>query len=287
MSFTSTIGDLVRRRYSCRAYRPEPIAADLQAAFGDFLATDPVGPFGTRGRFELVAASEGDRAALKGLGTYGFIKDAPGFIVGAVEAGPRALEDYGFLLERAILRATDLDLGTCWLGGTFTRSRFARKISLARGELMPAVAAIGHPADGNREEDGVRRRAGSDHRLAPEALFFEGTFGTPLRDGGAYAAALEAVRWAPSASNRQPWRIVRTETGWHFFLERTRGYGKGSLVYTLMRLADLQRVDIGIAMCHFELKARENGLDGSWVVSAPSVAADGREYTATWRPARH
>ena len=29
--------------------------------------------------------------------------------------------------------------------------------------------------------------------------------------------------------------------------------------------ADLQRVDIGVAMCHFELTAREQGLAGEWV----------------------
>ena len=34
-------------------------------------------------------------------------------------------------------------------------------------------------------------------------------------------------------------------------------------------MADLQRVDMGIAMCHFELAARERGLAGRWVVEQP------------------
>ena len=59
----------------------------------------------------------------------------------------------------------------------------------------------------------------------------------------------------------------------------------------MLRLADLQRVDLGIALCHFELVARELGLAGEWVFDGPaaSVGADapqGVEYTATWQAAR-
>jgi nitroreductase len=287
MDFSSPVPELVRRRYSCRTYQPRPIAADLQKTFLDFLASNHVGPLGTRGRFELKAATGDDRAALKGLGTYGFIKDAPGFIVGAVETGSKALEDFGYLLERAILRATDLGLDSCWLGGTFSKSRFAKSIVLTPDELLPAVASVGYGVDGSRDKDRVRRSAGSNFRLPAESLFFEGGFDKPISKAvaGPLADVLEAVRWAPSASNKQPWRLVRTDAGWHFYLERTKGYGKGSLVFRMMRLPDLQRTDIGIAMCHFELVARELGIAGSWVVDEPSVASGEREYTATWRPA--
>jgi nitroreductase len=287
--FTSSIAELVRQRRSCRRYRDEPIAEDARRALEAFLASNLAGPLGGRARFALISASAEDRAALKGLGTYGFIHGAAGFIVGAVERASKDLEDYGYLLERAILLATDLGLGTCWLGGTFSKSGFARKIGLAVGELMPAVAAVGYAAGGSFSKDRIRRMAGSNFRRPPEELFFDGAFGKPVSpaEAGAYAVALELVRWAPSASNRQPWRVVRTPTGWHFFLERTKGYGKGSLIFTVLRLADLQRVDMGIAMCHFELAAREAGMVGAWVVEDPGITApeSGVEYTATWRPA--
>ena len=52
----------------------------------------------------------------------------------------------------------------------------------------------------------------------------------------------------------------------------------------MLRIADLQRVDMGIAMCHFELVARERGLAGSWVVRDPGIPLPGKdtEYTVTW-----
>jgi hypothetical protein len=74
---------------------------------------------------------------------------------------------------------------------------------------------------------------------------------------------------------------------WHFYMVRSKGYGKGSALFTVLRIADLQRVDLGIAMCHFELVARESGLGGSWVAADPGLALPGPgiEYTATWREA--
>ena len=93
---------------------------------------------------------------------------------------------------------------------------------------------------------------------------------------------------APSASNKQPWRIVRRGADWHFYLQRTKGYGKGSALFAVLRLADLQRVDLGIALCHFELAARELGLVGEWVLDEPDVGALDRsvQYTGTWRATR-
>jgi hypothetical protein len=47
---------------------------------------------------------------------------------------------------------------------------------------------------------------------------------------------------------------------------------------------DLQRVDMGIAMCHFELTAKELGIVGKWKISDPgsiSVPQD-TEYVVSW-----
>ena len=145
---------------------------------------------------------------------------------------------------------------------------------------MPAVTAIGYGKTAARPPDSLRR-------LAAAALFFDGRFGRPLAGGeaGVYDEPLAAVRLAPSASNKQPWRLVREGERWHFYLQRTRGYGKGSLIYRLLGLADLQRVDMGIAMCHFELTALEAGLAGRWLAAEPAIAKpdEGCEYIVSWQ----
>jgi hypothetical protein len=53
----------------------------------------------------------------------------------------------------------------------------------------------------------------------------------------------------------------------------------------IFKLADLQRVDMGIAMCHFELTAREAGLSGEWLRAEPDIEKPDSltEYVVTWR----
>lgn len=280
--------DLMRQRYSCRRYLEKPIGEADRDRLDAFLAAHHTGPFGSRHRFAFVAATADDPASLKGLGTYGFIKNARGFIVGAMSPAPRAPEDFGYLMEHAILHATGLGLGTCWLGGSYTKSSFARKIAATPAETVPAVTSVGYPAEAAKDDDWIRRRAGGAFRLPPEQLFFAGAFGRPLDLNaiGAYAEVLEMVRWAPSASNKQPWRVVMADGRCHLYLQRTKGYGKDSFFGRLLGVADLQRVDLGIAMCHFELAARALGLAGRWELAEPSVARPDSltEYTVTWVP---
>jgi hypothetical protein len=279
------ITEVIKQRFSCRAYQDKPITEEHQRLMREFLGSYHIGPLGTQSRFTLIAATESDRKSLKGLGTYGFIKNATGFIVGAIEMGQKNLEDYGYLLEHTILHATDIGLGTCWLGGSFTKSSFAEKINVRSMELVPAVTAIGYIGDGTIVSGLIRRRAGALQRLPWEQLFFDQKFGQAItaEEAGVYAVPLEMVRWAPSASNRQPWRVVRCGNAWHFFLQRIKGYGKGSLLYNVLRLADLQRVDMGIAMCHFELTANELGIKGVWMLDEPGIEKpQGAEYTVSW-----
>jgi len=286
MLFTQPVTEIIRRRYSCRRYLDTPIEEKTRQRLAEFVASNSAGPFGpTPARFVLAASTEQDRRELRGLGTYGFIKSPTGFIIGAMARGDKNLEGFGYLMERIVLFATDLGLGTCWVGGVFTRSSFSRKIGAKRGETIPAVVTTGYAADEGGVRDPIRRMAGSDRRLPWEAIFSDARFGSTLapQTAGAYAEALEMVRLGPSASNKQPWRIVREGRCWHFYLQRTPGYaalGVGKLI----GVADLQRADMGIAMCHFELTATEMGLAGQWQICDPSleVPDDLTAYTVSW-----
>jgi hypothetical protein len=244
-------------------------------------------------RFDLVAATDEDRRVLENLSTYGFIRNPPAFIIGATRPAPMNLENFGYRMEMIVLHATDLELGTCWLGGTFTRSSFMHKIHAAEDETIAAVSAVGRiNNDPSAIDHAVRLGAGAQYRKAWENLFFDGKFGAALtpQAAGEYAEMLEIVRIGPSASNKQPWRIVKEGSQWHFYLQRTKGYREW-WVARLMGLADMQRIDLGIAMCHFALAAGEAGLAGSWQVNQPAIDLAGMpatgtaEYVITWRTA--
>ena len=85
------------------------------------------------------------------------------------------------------------------------------------------------------------------------------------------------VRWAPSAVNKQPWRIIVTEHGFHFYEKRDKGYVSD-------KTGDLQKIDVGIALCHFMMGLEEQGKAPEAAVSDPGLPVpDGTEYIATVR----
>ena len=69
---------------------------------------------------------------------------------------------------------------------------------------------------------------------------------------------LENVRLAPSALNKQPWRIVKQGENFHFFISNDKEEEKN--------LYNIKNIDIGIAMCHFDLTCKEKGIKGKFKI---------------------
>ncbi len=286
METNRPVFELIRERTSWRSYEARPVEEDTFAQIAAFAEDQTTGPFGTGLRFLVTPAKEEDGAALKKLGTYGIIKNPFGFVVGAARKTGKGLEDYGYAMEKIILKLTDHNLGTCWLGGTFSKGGFAQRIGKTPEEIVPAVCSFGYRTNKRGKLDTLMRMgAGSRKRLEFNKLFFRPDFSGPLSQnaGGRDLSSLEMVRIGPSASNKQPWRMVVSEDGkaFHLFLERTPGYGEKNEKY--FGMADLQRVDMGIAMCHFELAQNETGNPGLWIEEPPEFDYSGRQYVVTWK----
>lgn len=279
-NFNRSVVDLIRARSSWRSYKSDRLPAELREQLMEFIASQTAGPFGSAVRFQLIEKDDPAVFDNARLGTYGFIKNVRSFIAGAVQVGERHWEDYGYLLEKIILKMTDLDLATCWLGGTFRRSEFGPLLAVRDNEIIPAVTPVGYGTTRRSIRDRIIRRSAKSRTRKPwEWLFFNKNFDAPLSetDAGQYATVLEMVHLAPSASNRQPWRILKDGNCFHFYLKRSRNYSE------MIKAADLQRVDMGIAMCHFELAAKELGLNGQLTVDLPTVELpELTEYIVTW-----
>lgn len=271
----------IRERVSTRSFDGTPLSAEqvsaLEAAFAECLPA----PFGSTPRFALVAAEPGTAAAK--MGTYGLLTKVPAYIVGAVRLGGMAMEDFGYALEGIVLRATELRLGSCWLGGVFDRGRAARALRLGDGEVVPAALALGRPSAARSLQDRiVYAAAGARRRKDPSELFFRaGSSGawTPFAEPGEWAAILDAVRLAPSASNKQPWRVL-AEDGkgiLHLFLSEDKLYNAA------LKPVRLQNMDMGIALRHVEAAAGAGGLTGNIRrLEASPACPRGWEYIASW-----
>ena len=275
MATTPVWSDVIRSRSAWRSYAAKPMEPTQVEALAAACAKPAPSPFGTPVRLQLVEGAAEDG---KKLGTYGFIRGAQAYLVGALTRGERDLEDYGYVFEHLILEATRLGLGTCWLGGTLDRKAFGETVQLGSDEWLPAASPVGLTTAKRGLMDGaVRMFAGSRKRKAFDTLFFDGDFSRPLAAGtGPWAEPLEALRIGPSASNKQPWRAVVNDAGAHLFLQSSPGYGSGLNF-------EIQRLDIGIAMCHLELVAVEQGLQGAWKqVEPPCEAPEGTRYVVSW-----
>jgi len=192
------------------------------------------------------------------------IKGASRYIGATITLGPMALEALGYEFEALVLYLADLSLGTCWLGGTFNRQSFSNAMKIEAGKIFPIITPYGYAADHKHfKEKAMRKLIKADQRKEWNQLFFSDDFQSPLSEAAAgdFAFALEMVRLGPSASNKQPWRILLNDGGCHFYEYKEPGYSK-AFGY------DIQRVDMGIAAAHFDFAMKERNIDGHFVTSA-------------------
>lgn len=272
--------DIIEKRYSVRTYSDSFIEPDKICKLQRFISENATGPFGNTIRMDIIDASKSEKSEQKSYGTYGLIKGARVYLAGAVKIGKGAMEDFGYVMELAVLEATRLGLGTVWLGGMLNRTTFGDKLKVSEDEVIPAISPIGYTADKTTFTDKlVRKISGGNNRMVFSELFFSGSFEKPLSQtaAGNIFDAFEAVRWAPSASNKQPWRIVMDgKNTFHFYLHEDFKYNHA------IKNVRIQNVDLGIAMSHFELEIKELGIHGEWKVLDTKVEDGPNQYICSY-----
>ena len=270
------IEQIIRKRYSVRTYEKKPVEAVVRQQVMEYAETVS-NPFGPKVRFKWLDKGAPENGK---LGTYGIIKGAGLYIGTAVPKDPHAMEALGYEMEKLVLYMTGLGLGTCWLGSTFNRSAFVEAMELAENELFTIVSPVGYPAEKKSLMEKIMRMGSKgDHRMGWKNLFFKNDFSTPLTEveAGEYKLPLEMVRLAPSAVNRQPWRIVMKDGAFHFFEKHTREDEVPGEI-------DMHRIDVGIALCHFHMTAEEKGLKGHFEKADVSQIepAGNMTYITSW-----
>lgn len=279
--------DIIEKRKSVRTYEITPIGEEVHASIMDYLHQEEnlLGPFGGKARMEWIWAKSGGEEG-KGikLGAYGIIQNPQAYLVGVVRNDQTALLEFGYIFHKLILYATGLGLGTCWIGGTFNRNSFARELELAPGEIIPCITPLGYAREKQRLLDATMRYVvKADQRKPWRDLYFDSGFERQLapESAGKLAAPLEMVRLGPSASNKQPWRIVLSadRRQAHFYLQHTPNYSGNKLGF------EMQRIDLGIAACNFELACREMNIPGEWTLNDPQLGViDGHtEYMLSYK----
>lgn len=297
MNELTTIESVIRARHSVRNYESRPLGEGDRALVQEAItaACDPKNMLHPADiRIQLVrGAGKNSTSSGSGgmkLGTYGVIRGASDYLALAVPRENPPIEAAGYALERVILRLSEAGLGTCWLAGTWNRSSFLQAAGESFGmdlldpqssHMLVAVTPVGYDAGKKHAIDSfIRFAAGSRNRKPWKDIFFavnptSGLEGLESEAAGALALPFEMVRCAPSASNRQPWRLVRDGEAVHFFSDGTYGEALGFNMHLL---------DLGIAACHFDLSCRSRGMDSRPFFDKPPERLSALlPATWTWR----
>jgi nitroreductase len=236
-----SVVELIKERKSVRSYAGKPLGTELISSIREYVnQLNP--PFGAKARIEIASTQVGNQPVK--LGTYGVISGAADFLVLINEGGVMSDVGAGYMFEQVVLYCTELGLGTCWLGGTINRKDFMEQVKLKQEESIAIISPVGFRREKRRLVDTMMRvAAGSDNRKPFGSLFFKENFDVPLDEKAVdrYKTPLEMVRLAPSASNKQPWRVVLKDEIFHFY----------------HRVGRFSANDIGIALCNFEQTCQE------------------------------
>lgn len=235
----------VELRRSRRKFTGEPIQSEKINRLGELIAS--LNRTVDNCRVLLVESHDG--SIFSGIrGGYGVIKGAPSYLAFIGKSGhSSSYEKLGYIGEAAVLEATRLELGTCWVSGTFDPAAAAKDMNLEPEELLVAVSPLGYPLDAYAfSEKMMSGLAGSRKRKALKDI----TAGWSLERWPEWATcAAEAARLAPSAMNRQPW-IFRFE-GAELVIETSNSSGGFGSRFS-------KRLDCGIALRHLVVGAQQS-----------------------------
>jgi len=271
MPFTEWAAAIVVR-HSCRTYtgrEVEPALLDRLEDVCEGLRVPGVA------RVEVMRAVP-DAVFTGVVGSYGRVLGSPSalLMIGR-EAGPAVQESVGYMGEAAILEATSLGLGTCWIAGFFDRPLASALLPLERGEKVWAVSPVGYAHVRARAGERMLKRMVSAHKRRPVEEIAPGFDPETWPAWAAEGARL--ARAAPSAGNRQPWRLDLEADPTGVGVPPLAAEPTGQLVISEVKRRSEgivpRRLDCGIAMLHFEVGARLMGAAGSWeILGAPQVA---------------
>lgn len=254
MKLNIPIEETIKKRVSVRTYDSKSLSENDKYNLLNEISK-LTNPFGVKVHIHLIekdTVSNGEK-----LGTYGVIKGAKTFLGVSVDKSEYGLVAAGYQFENLILYATHMGLATVWLAATFSREQFETAMDIKKEELFLAISPIGYAASKKSVTESLMRNTlKSDKRKSWKEIFFRDSFENPLlkEEANEYFKPLEMLRLAPSATNAQPWRVVKKQGSYHFFESHKNNTKKEEIM--------IKKVDLGIALSHFHQTVLEQGLTG-------------------------
>jgi nitroreductase len=133
--------DVVKLRRSIRRYKQDPVPDTALEKVFEAARLAPSG--GNRQPCHLIVVKDSEQK--KRLGIANWAEEAPVIIVGCTESTGQT--DIAIAFEHLILAATDLGLGTCWIGRWGADAEIKKTLNIPDNIRVLAVTPIGYPAE--------------------------------------------------------------------------------------------------------------------------------------------
>lgn len=223
--------ETIRERHSVREYDGKPLSRAefdaLGAVVEEFARESGLG-------IQLV----GDNPeAFNVIARFGLIRGCRthvAFVVDDAKAGDVAADEaIGYWGQKIVLAAQDMGLNTCWCA---LCSRKKSHAVVAPGKKIRLIIAVGHG-----KTQGFSRKTKSVEALSSVEC---------AKAPAWFAAAMEAAQLAPTAMNKQNFKITLLSDGKTVRIDAPQ--------------SGLNVIDEGIVRCNFEIAANEAGADWRW-----------------------
>lgn len=227
--------DLLGERRSVRSYLPESLSRTIRTTLeseATYINSHEAGL-----NFRLVFDDENPFKGFRN--SYGMFRNTRNYLTAIIDPTfPDAYERAGYYGQQFVMKALELGIGSCFIGGTFSRDRIAVRMEIY--ERLPFIIAFGYPGG---EDSLITQLLKKFIRKKNRELrkYFIGTDTQYAWSQAAYPwlmTGLEGLSYSPSASNRQPIRIGLRESDGRSMLYATSVKGKSP-------------IDLGIAKFNF------------------------------------
>ena len=225
-----TIIEAISARHSVRAYKEQPLAAEVVRALEDEIAR-----VNREGGLHVQLILNEPKAFQGTMAKYGKFRGVTNYMVVAGRKAEDLDERVGYYGEHLVLTAQTMGLNTCWVGLSY--SKVPGTYVLDDDEKIVCYIALGYGAT-----------QGVGHKVKTVEQVSNATDITPLW----FRRGVEAALLAPTAVNQQKFSFeyLGMADGRH----RVRAKRGLSLIgYT--------HIDLGIAKYHFEVGAGKDKFD--------------------------
>jgi nitroreductase len=152
-----TVLDVIRKRYSCRAYQDKPIEREKLEQILEAARLAPSAKNLQDWRFVVVTDKETKRKIAQAANNQTFLQNA-GAIIVACSVSNEVMRcgqavgpiDVAIALEHIALQAAELGLATCWIG-SFYPEKVRPIVGMPQDIAIIELMAVGYPADSRKE----------------------------------------------------------------------------------------------------------------------------------------